>query len=557
MCDMGGLDNLVANTAYLKAQGGDDKEMKKRRRSLALPKTEQCAAVRASLEKDFTSLCERQPIGKKFFRDFLANNPDFKLAADFLDELYDWDLAEGAEKEKAKKSIMSKYCKADSKTFLCFLSGEALEKCKTITDANFDEVMKSQIQEGVRDYLKDKPFSDYQASPFFDKFLQWKEYEKQTITDKYFYEFRTLGKGGFGEVCAVQVKNTGQMYACKKLCKKRLKKKGGEKMALLEKQILEKVNSLFLVNLGYAYSTKTHLCLVMTLMNGGDLRYHIYNIGYDGKGANKGIEMSRIIHYTAQITTGLLHLHEMNIVYRDMKPENVLLDSFGQCRLSDLGLAIELVPGKHVTQMAGTGAYMAPELLTKTPYRTSVDWWALGCSIYEMVAGYTPFKGPESKKEKVEKEEVQRRIQNDEPKWEHKCFDATTKDIIQQFLKKKIEERLGMKNNLEDPRKHEWFKKINFPRLEAGLVEPPWVPKPNVVYAKDTDDIAEFSEIKGIEFDANDNKFFVEFSTGAVPIQWQQEMIETGLFDELNDPNRKDGGGDADDDKKSGTCILL
>ncbi|TNN69862.1 Rhodopsin kinase 1 [Liparis tanakae] len=490
MCDMGGLDNLVANTAYLKAQGGDDKEMKKRRRSLALPRAEQCATLRSSLDKDFTLLCERQPIGKKFFRQFLANNADFKLAVDFLDELCDWDLAESATKEKAKKTMLSKYFKADSKSFLSFLTGDALEKCKTVTDANFEEVVKSKIQEGVRDFLKDKPFSDYQASPFFDKFLQWKEYEKQIITDKYFYEFRTLGKGGFGEVCAVQVKNTGQMYACKKLCKKRLKKKGGEKMALLEKQILEKVNSLFLVNLGYAYDTKTHLCLVMTLMNGGDLRYHIYNMGYDGKGA-------------------------------------------------------------------GTGAYMAPELLTKTPYRTSVDWWALGCSIYEMVAGYTPFKGPESKKEKVEKEEVQRRIIGEEPKWEHKCFDAPTKDIIQLFLKKKIEERLGIRNNLEDPRKHEWFKKINFPRLEAGLVDPPWVPKPNVVYAKDTDDIAEFSEIKGIEFDANDNKFFTEFSTGAVPIQWQQEMLETGLFDELNDPNRKEGGGDPDGDKKSGTCIGL
>ncbi|XP_041848745.1 rhodopsin kinase grk7a-like isoform X1 [Melanotaenia boesemani] len=361
----------------------------------------------------------------------------------------------------------------------------------------------------------------------------------------------------FKKVCAVQVKNTGQMYACKKLCKKRLKKKGGEKMALLEKQILEKVNSLFLVNLAYAYDTKTHLCLVMTLMNGGDLKYHIYNIGYDGKGVDKGVEMKRIIHYTAQITTGILHLHAMDIIYRDMKPENVLLDSQGQCRLSDLGLAIEIAEGKTVTQMAGTGAYMAPEILNKTPYRTSVDWWALGCSIYEMVAGYTPFKGPESKKEKVEKEEVQRRILSEEPKWEHKCFDAPTKDIIQLFLKKKIEERLGMRNNMEDPRKHEWFKTINFPRLEAGLVDPPWVPKPNVVYAKDTGDIAEFSEIKGIEFDAKDDKFFKEFSTGAVPIPWQQEMMDTGLFDELNDPNRKEGSGGLDDEKKSGTCTLL
>lgn len=109
----------------------------------------------------------------------------------------------------------------------------------------------------------------------------------------------------------------------------------------------------------------------------------------------------------------------------------------------------------------------------------------------------------------------------------------------------------------DDPRKHEWFKSINFARLEAGLIDPPWVPKPNVVYAKDTGDIAEFSEIKGIEFDAKDDKFFKEFSTGAVPIAWQKEMIDTGLFDELNDPNRKESSGGSDDDKKSGTCTLL
>lgn len=200
MCDMGGLDNLVANTAYLKAQGGDDKEMKKRRRSLALPKAEQCAAVRASIEKDFASICERQPIGKKFFRDFLATKTDYKLAADFLDDLYDWDLAEQPAKNKARQNIMQNYCKADSKKFLNFLSGEAAEKCKGVTEANFEEVMKGKIQDGVREFLKGKPFTDFQTSPFFDKFLQWKEYEKQPVNDKYFYEFRTLGKGGFGEV---------------------------------------------------------------------------------------------------------------------------------------------------------------------------------------------------------------------------------------------------------------------------------------------------------------------------------------------------------------------
>lgn len=89
------------------------------------------------------------------------------------------------------------------------------------------------------------------------------------------------------------------------------------------------------------------------------------------------------------------------------------------------------------------------------------------------------------------------------------------------------------------------------------MTEPPWVPKPNVVYAKDTGDIAEFSEIKGIVFDDKDDKFFKEFSTGAVSIPWQDEMIETGLFDELNDPNRKASAAGLDDEKKSGTCTLL
>ncbi|XP_062411648.1 rhodopsin kinase grk7a [Sardina pilchardus] len=553
MCDMGGLDNLVQNTAYLKAQGGDDKEMKKRRRSLSLPKPDQCAAVRTQVDKTFEFLCEQQPVGKKFFRDYLKQaSPDYVSAAEFLDDLTDWELSlPGAARDKAKTNLINKYCKEGSKNFLKFLTGDALDKCKAVSDKDFDEVVPSKVKDGTREFIKGKPFTDYQTSPFFDKYLQWKEFEKQPISDKYFYEFRTLGKGGFGEVCAVQVKNTGKMYACKKLDKKRLKKKHGEKMALLEKKILEKVNSLFIVCLAYAYDTKEHLCLTMSLMNGGDLKYHIYSIG------EKGIEMDRIIYYTAQITTGIMHLHAMDIVYRDMKPENVLLDSLGQCRLSDLGLAVELPAGKTITQKAGTGAYMAPEILTDIPYRTSVDWWALGCSIYEMVAGYTPFKGPEADKKKLEKEEVQRRIINEEPKWEHKNFDAPTKDVIQQFLKKKIDERLGNKNNCEDPRKHEFFKSINFPRLEAGLTDPPWVPKPNVVYAKDTGDIAEFSEIKGIVFDDKDDKFFKEFSTGAVSIPWQEEMIETGLFDELNDPNRKESAGGLDDEKKSGTCTLL
>lgn len=162
----------------------------------------------------------------------------------------------------------------------------------------------------------------------------------------FFFLMLSLPHGFYSvlQVSAVQVKHTGQLYACKKLDKRRLKKKGGERLALIEKQILEKANSRFVINLAYAYDDETHLCLVMDLMNGGDLKFHIYDLG------KRGIRMDRVVYYVAQITTGILHLHAMNIVYRDMKPENVLLDAKGQCRLSDFGLAVELPKGKKICQ---------------------------------------------------------------------------------------------------------------------------------------------------------------------------------------------------------------
>uniref|UniRef100_A0A3Q3IJ07 G protein-coupled receptor kinase n=1 Tax=Monopterus albus TaxID=43700 RepID=A0A3Q3IJ07_MONAL len=523
MVDLVGLGNLVANTAYLKKSSD----------------------LLAAAEKTYESLCEQQPIGRKLFQQFLLDSkPQYAAATEFLEELNDWSFAEGETREKVKRSILTKFCQPESRSFLSYLMGEDADKCKDLSDKNFAEVTLAQIREASRNFLKGKPFSEYLKSPFFYRFLQWKELEKQKISDKYFYEFRTLGRGGFGEVCGVQVKHTGQMYACKKMDKRRLKKGGAERLALLEKQILEKVNSPFIVNLAYAYDNKTHLFLVMDLMNGGDLRFHIYELG------ERGMSMERVVYYTAQITTGLLHLHSMDIVYRDMKPENVLLDGKGQCQLSDFGLAVELPKGKITCQKAGTTGYMAPEILKQEYYRTSVDWWALGCSIYEMVAARLPFK---DFREKVLNEEVTRRTLEDTCKFKHKHFDAATKDIIRCFLKKKVAQRLGCDGG--DPRNHIFFNSINFHRLEAGLVEPPWVPKSNVIYNKDRVELRDTSEVRDIELDAKDEKFFQEFSTGAVPIRWQKEMIDSGVFDELNEPRLK--GCDCDAMWESKLCIIL
>lgn len=192
------------------------------------------------------------------------------------------------------------------------------------------------------------------------------------------------------------------MYACKKLEKKRIKKRKGESMVLIEKQILQKINSRFVVNLAYAYETKDALCLVLTIMNGGDLKFHIYNMGGD-----PGFELTRARFYAAEVVCGLEHLHQQGIVYRDCKPENILLDDHGHVRISDLGLAVEIPEGDMVRGRVGTVGYMAPEVIDNEKYAFSPDWFSFGCLLYEMIEGQAPFR---ARKEKVKREEVDRRV---------------------------------------------------------------------------------------------------------------------------------------------------
>ena len=177
----------------------------------------------------------------------------------------------------------------------------------------------------VKDFLSNEPFKEFENSMYLLRYFQWKVLESRSVTAKTFRMYRVLGKGGFGEVCACQVRATGKMYACKKLEKKRIKKRKGESMVLIEKQILQKINSRFIVSLAYAYETKDALCLVLTIMNGGDLKFHIYNMG-----GEPGFDIERAKFYAAEVTQGLEHLHLQGIVYRDLKPENILLDDHGQ-----------------------------------------------------------------------------------------------------------------------------------------------------------------------------------------------------------------------------------
>ncbi|XP_062840607.1 rhodopsin kinase GRK1 [Anolis carolinensis] len=560
--DIGGLETVVANSAYVSARGdggpstGRDKKM---RAKLKLPHITQCEHLKDTLDLDFNFICVRQPIGKRIFQQFLEETDEFKAAGGLWKSIEDYNTSEEADRPKVAQKSVNKYFDSASKEFCSFLEEKAIMRVKEDAKNGRADLFKEAEQHLLK-YLEANTMAKYKESLHFGRFLQFKWLESQSVTDEWFMDFRVLGKGGFGEVCACQMKATGKMYANKRLNKKRLKKRNGYEGAIVEKRILAKVHSRFIVTLAYAFQTKLDLCLVMTLMNGGDLRYHVYNV--DEK--NPGLSESRTIFYTAQIICGLEHLHQNRIIYRDLKPENVLLDDAGHVRLSDLGLAVELPEGKDKTKgYAGTPGFMAPELLKGEEYDSSVDYFTLGVTIFEMIAAKGPFR---SRREKVENKEVTRRILNDPVTYPDDKFSADCKACLDALMAKDPANRLGFKNNeCSELKNHALFKPINWGRLEAGLIEPPFVPDPKVVYAKDIGDVGAFSTVKGVVLDDKDKEFYDDFSSGNIPIPWQEEMIETGIFGELNVWGTK-GTIPKDLDRnapvsstttKSGTCLLL
>uniref|UniRef100_A0A671MS26 G protein-coupled receptor kinase n=1 Tax=Sinocyclocheilus anshuiensis TaxID=1608454 RepID=A0A671MS26_9TELE len=489
---------------------------KKWREILRFPHISQCTELSKTIERDYFSLCDKQPIGRLLFRLYCETRPELQRSIQLLDAMVRLHT-------HAHLSSIMLFLLQSSE---CVDIAEGLaESCRENLELSPCKEIFSDCRKALHDYLSGAPFADYQNSMYFDRFLQWKMLERQPITKDTFRQYRVLGKGGFGEVCACQVRATGKMYACKKLEKKRIKKRKGEAMALNEKQILEKVNSRFVVSLAYAYETKDALCLVLTIMNGGDLKFHIYNMG------TPGFEKERVQFYAAEICCGLEHLHRESIVYRDLKPENILLDDNGHIRISDLGLAIKVPDGEQIRGRVGTVGYMAPEVINNERYSMSPDWWGLGCLIYEMTAGRSPFR---ARKERVKREEVEKRVQEEEEEYSDK-FSEDTKAICRMLLAKDPKQRFGCQaDGAAGVKAHPFFKNINFKRLEAGILEPSFVPDPRAVYCKDVLDIEQFSTVKGVNLDQTDNDFYSKFATGSVSIPWQNEMIETECFSDLN-----------------------
>nr|XP_035941554.1 G protein-coupled receptor kinase 4 isoform X3 [Halichoerus grypus] len=492
---------------------------------LKLPPVSQCSELRHSIEKDYSSLCDKQPIGRLLFREFCDTQHNLKGCIEFLDAVAEYEVAADEDRRNCGLQILDMFFGAESAVPLPEIPSCVLRECRLRLKQNPGKDDFEECTRIIHNYLSGEPFGEYQESPYFSRFLQWKWLERQPVTKNTFRHYRVLGKGGFGEVCACQVRATGKMYACKKLEKKRIKKRKGEAMALNEKRILEKVHSRFVVSLSYTYETKDSLCLVLTIMNGGDLKFHIHNLG------NPGFDEQRAVFYAAELCCGLEDLQRERIVYRDLKPENILLDDRGHIRISDLGLATEIPEGGTIRGRVGTVGYMAPEVINNEHYTFSPDWWGLGCLIYEMIEGHSPFR---KFKEKVKREEVDRRVRKDTEQYSEK-FSEDAKSLCKMLLTKNPKQRLGSKAGVAEVKAHPVFKDINFKRLEANMLDPPFCPDPQAIYCKDVVDIEQFSTVRGVHLDTTDDTFYSQFATGCVSIPWQNEMIESGCFKDINE----------------------
>jgi len=309
-----------------------------------------------------------------------------------------------------------------------------------------------------------------------------------------------LGCGGFGAVELYEHRKTGETYAMKGLSKGYIVKTGMQDSVMNEKNILMMTNSTFIIKLYECYNGSQTLYFLMEPALGGEL-YATYN----RKGFHGSEKHARF--YSAGTVYAFEHCHERRIIYRDLKPENLLMNENGQVKLTDMGLA-KFVIGKTYTT-CGTPDYFAPELIASTGHTNAVDWWTLGILIFELMSGHPPF-------ESAYPMQIYSKVMKGIAKvpFPPKC-QGPVGDLIKALLKKEASERLPMRpGGVKNMREHRWYAgNLDWEQMKEMKVDPPYKP-----VVKSKKDIANFSARKEdmprqIEYKEDGTGWDKEFAT--------------------------------------------
>jgi beta-adrenergic-receptor kinase len=377
-----------------------------------------------------------------------------------------------------------------------------------------DNLFEPYIEE-ILSYLRNHVFQKFLESEKFTRFCQWKNLELNiSLSMNDFSVHRIIGRGGFGEVYGCRKADTGKMYAMKCLDKKRIKMKQGETLALNERIMLSLVSTghdcPFIVCMTYAFHTSDKLCFILDLMNGGDLHYHLSQHGVFNEQDMK--------FYAAEVILGLQHMHKRFIVYRDLKPANILLDEGGHIRISDLGLACDYSK-KRPHASVGTHGYMAPEVLSKgTAYDSSADWFSFGCMLYKLLKGHSPFRQHKTKdKHEIDKMTLTMNVELPDN------FSTELKSLLESLLQRDVDQRLGCcGGGSEELKSHNFFDGVDWEQVYQQKYTPPLIPPRGEVNAADAFDIGSFDEedTKGLKLTEADQELYKNFPL-TISERWQ------------------------------------
>lgn len=309
-----------------------------------------------------------------------------------------------------------------------------------------------------------------------------KKVVRQILDEKHKYgpddfEFlKVLGRGSFGKVMQVKKRDDGKVFAMKVLKKKALEENNQVESTKAERRILERLRHPFLMKLRYAFQTEEKLYFILDYFQGGELFFHLKKVRRFSE------DVARI--YVAEIALALGHLHSLKVIYRDLKPENVLLDEKGHVCLTDFGLSKDSMPGSEQEGFCGTPEYLAPEVVAGQVHDKNIDWWSLGILLFELTVGLPPFYSRNIN-------EMYDKIQNAVLKFPT-YLSQHCKGLILGLLHRDPSRRLGSKDDIRELQAHPFFEGLDW----------------NLLLRKEID-IAYKPDVKGVEDTTN---FFDKFT---------------------------------------------
>ncbi|QLQ81269.1 hypothetical protein HG537_0F00300 [Torulaspora globosa] len=362
-----------------------------------------------------------------------------------------------------------------------------------------------------------------------------------TVGPQSFEKIRLLGQGDVGKVYLAKEKRTNRLYALKIFSKTEMIKRKKIKRILAEQEILATSNHPFIVTLYHSFQSEDYLYLCMEYCMGGEFFRALQTR------KTKCICEDDARFYASEVTAALEYLHLMGFIYRDLKPENILLHKSGHIMLSDFDLSIQAKDAKNpvvkgtaqstildtkicsdgfrTNSFVGTEEYIAPEVIRGNGHTAAVDWWTLGILTYEMLFGFTPFKGDNTNETfcNILKSEVTFSNNNE--------VSRACKDLIKKLLTKNESKRLGSRMGAADIKRHPFFKKVQWSLLRNQ--EPPLIP----VLTEDGYDFTKLSSNKNKQSSKNGTHSSLEEQERIMfeeNVEYDDEVSDDDPFHDFN-----------------------